>query len=425
MIANNSLGLGHDDGSFRDKPLRARDYLFIYLPLLLPFFLSQLHISIFNSLAYVMYYAYASLYVVKNMHRLSREDIYFIISIILIAFQIAIGNRLGLNSCLSLFALVIVYKEGFQRINIMKCIRIMIGLYVINVLYMGLEIISQRGLFPLLIDPTANPFSIIPGFMVGSSLYMHSSVPALIAIVAIFGSFIGLLLTKKFKYRVWFLVAGLLALTLAVFDIRGTSLVSFVLATIVVIMIKASRKGFLIFLFLVVFTTILFIVYYDPIIDFLGYRFADKDSGEFDKALISMYLDVFFSLVILWYDASLFDKLIGQSIGSIEGKVVHGDFAFGNILYFEGAIIFFIYCAFIIHQIRLSVKSIYNLPSFEAGVVYFNIFAIIVYFVSLIHYGNAISLGVANLCAIHIVLNILIRKAYIKKTDLAVADNRG
>jgi hypothetical protein len=106
----------------------------------------------------------------------------------------------------------------------------------------------------------------------------------------------------------------------------------------------------------------------------------------------------------------LFDKLIGQSIDSVSGKMVHGDFAFGNILYFEGAIAFLLYVIFVISRVRKSVRIVHHLNSYHASIIYFNIFAIIVYFTSLVHYGNAINLGVANLSAIHIAINLVIIK---------------
>jgi hypothetical protein len=390
------------------RRLRIRDYFFIFLPLIVPYCLYRLDLSIINSLAYVLYYTYAALYVFKNIHRLNKEDIYFLLSVVLITFQLAIGNRFGLNSCLSLIAFVIVYKEVFNRLSLEKGLKILIFLYVINVCYMAMELISQKNGLPLLIDPLANPYSIIPGFSVGSSLYMHSSVPGLICIVALFGSAIGIFVTKIYKYKLLFLLSTILSLTLAIFDIRGTSLISFVLATLVVIMIRISRKGFLLFLFFILIATGLVIANYDAVINFLGYRFSDAKTGEFNEAMISMYFDVFFSLVILWYDSSLFNKISGQNISSISGKLVHGDFAFGNILYFEGAIAFLMYTTFIFYQVKRAVKNIYQLNSFDAAIVYINVFAIIVYFTSLAHYGNAINFGVANLLAIHIVVIIMI-----------------
>lgn len=391
------------------RHLTAADYVLLYSPLIIPFVVDHYELAILTSLALLTYNAYAAVLVVKTKH-LRIEDVYLVASLLLIGFQIAIGNRLGFNSSLSLVAMVVVYRKIIATIGFRRSVVVLVSLYLINVAYMAAEVTSQIAGIGWSSDLARNSESIVDGLLVGSSLYMQQQAGSLVTGVALAGSVVAVCRLRSLRLRMLFTLSGVVSLLLAVVNIRGTSLVSFVVAGAVVAMITFIRnRSPVAFAASASAIAGAVMLQSDQVVTFLGFRFVEQ--GAIDERKISTYTDMFLNPVQLWLRSPVFNQLIGQkwSVGSANQE--SGDFAFGNLLYYDGLIMTLMYAWFVAYQCVRTLR-LPRLSTTRTSLLYFNLFALVTYFVSLIHYQNATAIGIANLMAFHIAFNIgLIREA--------------
>lgn len=383
---------------------RWRDRFFLYAPLVLPYLVYRRGYSILNSIGFLLYFGYAALLTI-NSRRLSREKYYLVFAGVMLGLQLLLRTRSGVNSSLGLIAFVIVYGEIIARVGTPRAIRAMAKLYVISIAYLALEIISQFGFLPPLVDSKVAAWSIIPPLQVGASLFMQSQASALVAIVGLAGAVAGFSEARTAGRKAIFVLGGLISLIVAVVDIRGTSLVSWVVAAMVLTIIKLGKKGVLTLVVGVSGAIALISANMEWIVQILGFRFIDPTTGFIDDRVVTEYLDVFLGLFHSWQQSPVADRLLGQRW---HGALV-GEFGFGTILYTEGLVILLVYLSFVLVEgwrvVRYSGRA-----GSRTAIMHFNLFAIILYLVSLTHYTNALNIGVGNLMALHIAINIALSR---------------
>ncbi len=399
--------------------LRWRDLYFLFSPLIVPYLVYRRGYSLLNSVAFVMYFGYAAI-LTLNAKRITREQLYLILGLVLITAQLVLRVRSGLNSSLSLVAMVVVYDEVTSRIGATVAIKLTIVMYAINLAYMTLELLSQFGIVPALQNIESAAWSIVPPLQVGASIYMQEQASALVALAAMAGAIAGVTFARTPRQRTMFIVAGAISLILAVINIRGTSLIAFVFAVIVIAIVKFGKRGFLALVAFFGVVAAIVSANMDAIVQVLGFRFVDPNTGFIDQAIVDTYLDMFLSIYNRWHQSSIGDRLLGQGW---DFDIV-GEFGLGTMLYTEGLIITTIYLCFVFYECWRAFRMPHRKVPRNA-IVYANVVALVLYVASLTHYTNALNIGVANLMAMHIALNIALTRSTFRPEDAwLIADSR-